>query len=124
MLQLRSMLSVADNTGAKKVSMIGMAKKGNRRYAYLGEIINVTVKEAIPYAQVKQGEVLPAVIVRTRKEFRRKDGSYIRFDDNACVILAGKDVKDPKGTRIFGPIAKEIKDNGFAKIASLAEEIY
>lgn len=124
MLQLRSMLSVADNTGAKKVSMIGMSKKGNRRYAYVGEVINVTVKEAIPYAQVKQGEVLPAVIVRTRKEYKRADGSYIRFDDNACVILAAKDVKDPKGTRIFGPIAKEIKDNGFSKIASLAEEIY
>jgi large subunit ribosomal protein L14 len=124
MLQLRTMLVVADNTGAKKVSMIGMAKKGNRRYAYVGEVINVTVKEAIPYAQVKQGEVLPAVIVRTRKEYRRKDGSYIRFDDNACVILASKEVKDPKGTRIFGPIAKEIKDNGFSKIASLAEEIY
>lgn len=124
MLQIRSMLHVADNTGAKKVSMIGMSKKGNRRFAYLGEIINVTVKEAIPYAQIKQGEVHPAVIVRTRKEYRRKDGSYIRFDDNACVILASKEVKDPKGTRIFGPIAKEIKDNGFSKIASLAEEIY
>ncbi len=124
MIQLRTMLKVADNTGAKKVSMIGMTKKGNRRFAYVGEIINITVKEAIPYAQVKEGEVLPAVIVRTRKEKRRMDGSYIRFDDNACVILAGKDVKDPKGTRIFGPIAKEVKDNGFAKIASLAEEIY
>jgi len=124
MIQLRTMLHVADNTGAKKVSMIGMAKKGNRRYAYMGEVINVTVKEAIPYAQVKQGEIHPAVIVRTRKEKRRKDGSYIRFDDNACVILAGKDVKDPKGTRIFGPVAKEVKDAGFSKIASLAEEIY
>ncbi|MCX7955732.1 MAG: 50S ribosomal protein L14 [Patescibacteria group bacterium] len=124
MLQLRSILNVADNTGAKKVSMIGMAKKGNRRYAYLGEVINIVVKEAIPYSSVKKGEVHRAVIVRTRKEKRRKDGSYIRFDDNACVILAGKDVKDPKGTRIFGPIAKEIKDNGFNKIVSLAEEIY
>lgn len=124
MLQLRSILNVADNTGAKKVSMIGMAKKGNRKYAYLGEIINVVVKEAIPYSLVKKGDVLQAVIVRTRKEKRRQDGSYIRFDDNACVILAGKDVKDLKGTRIFGPIAKEVKDNGFNKIASLAEEIY
>lgn len=124
MIQLRTMLHVADNTGAKKVSMIGMAKKGNRHYAYMGEVINVTVKEAIPYAQVKQGEIHPAVIVRTRKEKQRKDGSYIRFDDNACVILAGKDMKDPKGTRIFGPIAKEVKDAGFSKIASLAEEIY
>jgi large subunit ribosomal protein L14 len=124
MLQLRSILNVADNTGAKKVYMIGMAKKGNRRYAYLGEVINVVVKEAIPYASVKEGEKLRAIIVRTRKEKRRPDGSYIRFDDNACVILAGKDVKDPKGTRIFGPIAKEVKDNGFSKIISLAEEIY
>ncbi len=124
MLQIRSILDVADNTGAKKVALIGMTSKGNRKYAYLGEMINIVVKEAIPYAAVKKGEVLQAVIVRTRKEKRRKDGSYIRFDDNACVILASKEVKDPKGTRIFGPIAKEIKDNGFAKIASLAEEIY
>ncbi len=124
MLQLRTILNVADNTGAKKVSMIGMAKKGNRKFAYLGEVINITVKEALPFSLVKQGEVLSAVIVRTRKEVRRKDGSYIRFDENACVILASKEVKDPKGTRIFGPIGKEIKENGFAKIASLAEEIY
>jgi large subunit ribosomal protein L14 len=124
MLQLRTILNVADNTGAKKVSMIGMAKKGNRKFAYLGEVINITVKEAQPFGLVKQGEVHSAVIVRTRKEFRRKDGSYIRFDDNACVILASKEVKDPKGTRIFGPIGKEVKENGFSKIASLAEEIY
>ncbi len=124
MLQLRTMLNVADNTGAKKVSMIGMAKKGNRKFAYLGEVINITVKEALPFSQVKQGEVLSAVIVRTKKEVRRKDGSYIRFDENACVILASKEVKDPKGTRIFGPIGKEVKENGFSKIASLAEEIY
>ena len=118
------MLASADNTGAKKVSMIGMTKKGNRRFAYLGEVINVTVKDALPYGTVKKGEVVPAVIVRTHKEKRRPDGSYIRFDDNACVILMASDVKDPKGTRIFGPIAKEVKDKGFAKIASLAEEIY
>lgn len=124
MLQLRTVLNVADNTGAKKVSMIGMAKKGNRKFAYLGEVINITVREAQPFGLVKQGEVLSAVIVRTRKEVRRKDGSYIRFDDNACVILASKEVKDPKGTRIFGPIGKEVKENGFSKIASLAEEIY
>lgn len=124
MIQLRTILAVADNTGAKKVYMIGMPKKGNRRYAYLGEIIHIVVKEAIPFAQVKEGEVLPAVVVRTRKEKQRSDGSYIRFDENACVILAEKGVKDPKGTRIFGPIAKEVKDAGFAKIASLAEEIY
>lgn len=124
MLQLRTILNVADNTGAKKVSMIGMAKKGNRKFAYLGEVINITVKEAQPFSLVKKGETLSAVIVRTKKEFRRKDGSYIRFDENACVILASKEVKDPKGTRIFGPIGKEVKENGFSKIASLAEEIY
>ena len=124
MLQQRTMLGVADNTGAKKVSMIGMTKKGNRRFAYLGEVINVAVKEALPYGTVKKGEVVSAVIVRTRKEKRRPDGSYIRFDDNACVILMAADVKDPKGTRIFGPIAKEVKDKGFSKIASLAEEVY
>jgi len=124
MLQLRSVLNVADNTGAKKAYMIGMGKKGNRHYAYVGEVINVVVKEAIPFGQVKKSEILQAVIVRTRKEKRRKDGSYIRFDDNACVVLASKEVKDPKGTRVFGPIAKEVKDAGFAKIASLAEEIY
>lgn len=124
MLQLRSILNVADNTGAKKAMMIGMPKKGNRRYAFMGDIINVVIKEALPYAQVKEGEKLQAVIVRTKKEKRRKDGSYIRFDDNSCVILMDKTSKEPKGTRIFGPIAKEIKDAGFSKIASLAEEIY
>lgn len=124
MLQLRSMLAVADNTGAKKVQMIGMPKKGNRKYAYIGDVITVTVKEALPFAQVKKSEILPAVIVRTRKELGRKDGSYIRFDENACVILQGADNSEPRGTRIFGPIAKEIRDLGFNKIASLAEEIY
>jgi len=124
MLQIRSMLNVADNTGAKKVMMIGIPKKGNRRFAYLGEVINVTVVSAIPYGQVKKSDVLQAVIVRTRKEEKRKDGSYIRFDDNACVILQGPDSKEPKGTRIFGPIAREIRDNGFTKIASLAKEMY
>lgn len=124
MLQLRSMLKIADNTGAKKVQMIGLPGKGNRKYAYIGDVITVVVKEALPYAQVKKSEVLPAVIVRTKKEKGRRDGSYIRFDDNACVILQAKDNHDPRGTRIFGPIAKEIKDMGFNKIASLAEEIY
>lgn len=124
MIQARTMLSVADNTGAKRVMMIGIVKKGNRRLAFVGDLISVTVKESIPYSQVKKGEVVIAVVVRTRKEKRRKDGSYIRFDDNACVILQSKDSKDPRGTRIFGPISKEIKDLGFSKIASLAEEIY
>ncbi len=124
MIQLRTVLTVADNSGAKKAFMIGMPAKGNRHFAYMGEVINVVVKEAIPYGQVKKGEKLSAVVVRTRKEKNRKDGSYIRFDDNACVLLQSKEVKDPKGTRVFGPIAKEVKDAGFNKIASLAEEIY
>jgi len=124
MLQHRSILNVADNTGARKVSLIGIPGKGNRLFAYLGEVVTVVVKDAVAHGQVKKGEVLPALIIRTRKGIRRNDGSYIRFDDNACVILLSKESKDPKGTRIFGPIAKEIKDNGFAKITSLAEEIY
>lgn len=124
MIQLRTILTVADNSGAKKAYMIGMPGKGNRHFAYLGEVINVVVKEAIPYGQVKKGEKLSAVVVRTKKEKRRKDGSYIKFDDNACVFLQSKEVKDPKGTRVFGPIAKEVKEANFNKIASLAEEIY
>jgi large subunit ribosomal protein L14 len=124
MLQLRSILTIADNTGAKKAMLVGIPGKGNRRYAYLGEIVTVVIKEAIPHGMVNKSEIHRAVIVRTKKEKRRSDGSYIRFDDNACVILAGKETKDPKGTRIFGPIAKEVKDNGFSKIASLAEEMY
>jgi large subunit ribosomal protein L14 len=124
MLQPRSILTIADNTGAKKAMLVGIPGKGNRRYAYLGEIVTVVIKEAIPHGMVNKSEIHRAVIVRTKKEKRRSDGSYIRFDDNACVILAGKETKDPKGTRIFGPIAKEVKDNGFSKIASLAEEMY
>lgn len=124
MLQVRSILTIADNTGAKQAMLIGMPGMGNRKIARIGDIIMVSVKEALPHGEVKKGDILPAVVVRTRKEFRRKDGSYIRFDDNACVVIMTKDVKDPKGTRIFGPIAKELKDKGFNKIASLAEEVY
>ena len=118
MLQLRSMLNAADNSGAKIIQLIGIPGNGNRKMAYLGEIITGVVKQAAPYGQVQSGEIVKAVIVRTRKEVRRKDGSYIRFDENACVVLAAADSKEPKGTRIFGPIAKEIKDNGFNKIDS------
>jgi len=124
MLQLRSMLVVADNSGAKKVQLIGIPGRGNRKYARIGDIITAVVKNSIPYGQVKKSDIVQAVVVRTRKEFHRVDGSYIRFDENACVVLASKEVKDPKGTRIFGPIAKELKDKGFNKIASLAPEIY
>ena len=124
MLQVRSILTIADNTGAKQAMLIGMPGMGNRKIARIADIIMISVKEALPHGEVKKGDILPAVVVRTRKEFRRKDGSYIRFDDNACVVIMGKDIKDPKGTRIFGPIAKELKDKGFNKIASLAEEVY
>ncbi len=124
MLQLRTMMNVADNTGAKKAQMIGVPKRGNMKIAHIGDVVTAVVKEALPFGQVKKGEVVYGVIVRTKKEFRRSEGSYIRFDDNAIAIIQGKDIKDPKGSRIFGPIAKEVKDNGFNKIASLATEIY
>lgn len=124
MLQLRSHLNVADNTGAKIVYMIGLPASGNRHLAHIGDVVNVVAKSVDPYGQIKKGEKLAAVIVRTRKEKRRKDGSYIRFDDNACVILQAKDSKEPRGTRVFGSIAREIKDLKFSKIASLAPEIY
>ena len=124
MLQLRSMVTVADNTGAKQAQMIGIPRRGAKKIARVGDVITAVVKSAMPFGQVKKGEVVYGVVVRTRKEFRRTDGSYIRFDDNAIVILQSKEVKDPKGTRVFGPIAKEVKDGGFNKIASLALEIY
>ena len=125
MLQLRSILNVADNTGAKKVMMIGMSGKGNRHFAYVSDVINITVKEALPYAQVKKGEILQAVIVRTRKEKRRKDGSYIRFDENAVVLIAGtgKDPFEPKASRVFGPIPREVIERGYQRIGTLAPEI-
>ncbi|OGK56035.1 50S ribosomal protein L14 [Candidatus Roizmanbacteria bacterium RIFCSPLOWO2_02_FULL_38_10] len=124
MLQLRSVIKVADNSGAKEAYMIGIPKKGNKKIACIGNVINVVVRKADPYSPINKGDKLAAVIVRTRKEYRRRDGSYIRFDDNAVVILMDKTSKDPKGTRVFGPVAREIKDMGFNKIASLASEIY
>jgi large subunit ribosomal protein L14 len=124
MLQLRSILNVADNSGAKKIMFVGMPKNGRKKIGGISEMITGVVKDALPFGQVKKGEIVYAVIVRTRKEKRRGDGTYIRFDDNACVVLQGKESKEPRGTRIFGPIAKEIKDAGYNKIASLAEEIY
>jgi large subunit ribosomal protein L14 len=123
MLQLRSVLKVADNSGAKYVSLIGIPGRGNKVIAKLGDIITVVVKKADPTGQVRTHQVVRAVIVRTKKEFGRPDGSYIRFDENACVVLDAK-TKIPKGSRIFGPIAREIKQFGFNKIASLAKEIY
>lgn len=122
MIQLRSMLKVADNSGAKKVSCIKVLGGYKKRYARIGDIITVAVKEAAPHSMVKKGEVLHAVIVRQRKEFRRTDGSYIRFDENAAVIVDRKS-KEPKGTRIFGPVARELRNKGFLKIISLAPEV-
>lgn len=124
MLQLRSRVKIADNSGAVEAYMIGMAKKGNKKKAVIGEVINIVVKKADPLSQLKKGEKLQGVIIRTRKEKKRKDGSYIRFDDNACVVLLEKGSKEPKGTRIFGPVSREIKELGFNKIASLATAIY
>ena len=120
MLQLRSIVNVADNTGAKKVGVFKVLGGSKRRYAELGDIVVVSVKVAEPRKAVKKKDVLRAVVVRQRKAFRRKDGTYIRFDDNAVVILDGK---EPKGGRIFGPIPREIKERGFNTIASLAEEV-
>jgi large subunit ribosomal protein L14 len=119
---MRTMLKVADNTGAKKLQCIKVLGGTKRRYAGVGDIVTVSVKEAIPHSSVKKGEVLHAVIVRTRKEIGRKDGSYVRFDDNAAVIVDKKN-KEPKGTRIFGPVARELRNEGFNKIISLAPEV-
>ena len=122
MIQLRSILNVADNSGAKKVGVIMVLGGSGHRYGQLGDIIVVSVKEVEPRKAVKKKEVLKAVIVRQRNNFRRKDGSYVRFDENAVVILEGAS-KEPKGGRIFGPIPREIKERGFDTIASLAQEI-
>jgi large subunit ribosomal protein L14 len=115
-------IKVADNSGAKTVQCIRVLGGYKKRYARIGDIVTTAVKEAIPHTAIKKGDVVYAVIVRTRKEIRRKDGTYLRFDDNACVIL-DKDKKEPRGTRIFGPVAREVKQAGFPKIASLAPEV-
>ncbi|HPN96717.1 MAG TPA: 50S ribosomal protein L14 [Candidatus Moranbacteria bacterium] len=120
MIQAESKLKVADNTGAKVIECFKVLGGTRRRYAGIGDIVVASVKSAEPRGSVKKGDKVRAVIVRQRKEFRRKDGSYIRFDENAAVILEGK---DPKGTRIFGPIAREIRDRGYNKIISLAPEV-
>ncbi len=122
MIQHRTILKVADNTGAKKVMCIRVLGGYKKRYGRIGDIITVVVKEAIPHSLVKKSDILKAVIVRTKKEIRRKDGSYLRFDDNACVIIDPK-TKEPKGTRIIGPVARELREKGFTKIISLAPEV-
>jgi large subunit ribosomal protein L14 len=122
MIQQESRLKVADNTGAKELLVIQVSGGTNRRYGSIGDIIVATVKSAIPQGTVKKSEVVHAVIVRVAKEWRREDGSYIRFDDNAAVILEGT-TTNPKGTRIFGPVARELRDKGFMRIVSLAPEV-
>ena len=122
MIQLRTMVKVADNTGAKVLQCIHVLGGSRRRYARIGDVIVGVVKEAEPRREIKKHDIVRALIVRQKKELGRPDGSYIRFDDNACVILDGK-TKDPKGGRIFGPVAREIKEKGFDKVAALAEEL-
>ena len=121
MLQQESRVKVADNTGAKELLTIRVLGGSGRRYAGLGDVIVATVKDAIPGGNVKKGDVVKAVVVRTRKERRRPDGSYIRFDENAAVIL--RNDGDPRGTRIFGPVGRELREKRFMKIISLAPEV-
>lgn len=121
MIQMQTKLTVADNSGAKKLMCIKVLGGTGRRYASIGDIIVVAVKEAIPNAKVKKGDVARAVIVRTKKEVRRRDGSYIKFDDNSAVLVTAQN--DPIGTRIFGPVARELRAKKFMKIVSLAPEV-
>ena len=121
MIQIYTRLKVADNSGAKTISCIGIPGGSGRRYAWLGDVIVASVKEAAPAAAIKKGEVVKAVVVRTVKPHRRPDGSHIRFDDNAAVII--NDEQLPRGTRIFGPVARELRDKNFMRIVSLAPEV-
>lgn len=121
MIQVQTLLDVADNSGAKKLFCVKVIGGNQRRYASLGDIIVVSVKEAMPHSKIKKGEVLRAVIVRTKKEINRPDGSFIRFDNNSAVLLNKQN--DPVGTRIFGPVARELRSKNFMKIVSLAPEV-
>jgi large subunit ribosomal protein L14 len=121
MIQMRTLLNVADNSGAKQVMCIKVLGGSRRRYATLGDVIVVSVKDAIPKAKVKKGEVARAVVVRTTKEVGRADGSYIKFDDNSAVLINAQ--REPLGTRIFGPVARELRAKRFMKIISLAPEV-
>ncbi len=121
MIQVQTRLKVADNTGAKEIMCIRVLGGSNRRYASVGDIIKASVKQAAPNGTVKKGEVVTAVVVRVSKEYGRPDGSHIRFDDNAAVIISGGN--NPRGTRIFGPVARELRERAFMKIISLAPEV-
>ena len=121
MIQPQTYLEVADNTGARKIMCIRVLKGSNAKYATVGDVIVASVKEAIPRVAVKEGDVVKAVVVRTKKEIKRPDGSAIRFDDNAAVIINNQ--LEPRGTRVFGPVARELREKGFMKIVSLAPEV-
>ena len=121
MIQQETRMNVADNTGAKKVLCIRVIGGSGRKYASIGDIVIVTVKQAAPNGMIKKGEISKAVIVRTKKEIRRKDGSYIRFDDNAAVLIDNN--LEPRGTRIFGPVARELREKNYMKIVSMAPEV-
>ena len=121
MIQMRSILNVADNTGAKRVACIKVIARSNKKYAQIGDVITGSVKEAVPEGVVKKGEVIRAVIVRTKFPIRRMDGSWLRFDTNAVVIIDKQG--NPRGTRVFGPVARELRDKNFMKIVSLAPEV-
>ena len=123
MIQHRTMLKAADNSGARILQVIHVFGGSKRKFGFIGDVLNCVVKQAIPTGQVKESEIVKVVLVRARKEHKRADGSYIRFSDNAGVVIDNAKDKNPRGTRIFGPIAREIKDKGFAKIASMAVEV-
>ena len=122
MIQNYTRLKVADNTGAKQIMCIGIPGGTRKRYAHVGDVIVVTVKRVVPHGMVKKGDVVKAVVVRVAKPYRRFDGSYVRFDDNAAVILGERN--NPKGSRIFGPVARELRDKNFTKIISLAPQVF
>lgn len=123
MVQHRTMLNVADNTGARKLQVIHIYGGFRRKFGYIGDVLNCVVKEATSNGQVKESEMVKVVLVRSRKEYKRADGSYIRFSENAAVLIDNAKDKNPRGTRIFGPIAREVRDRGYAKIASMAVEV-
>lgn len=123
MIQHRTMLKVADNSGAKILQVIHIFGGSRRKFGFIGDVLNCVVKQALPTGQVKESEIVKVVLVRARKEQKRADGSYVRFSDNAGVLIDNIKDKNPRGTRIFGPIAREIRDKGFSKIASMAVEV-
>jgi large subunit ribosomal protein L14 len=123
MIQHRSILKVADNSGARSLMVIHIFGGSKRKFGYLGDVLNCVAKEIDPNGGVKDGEIVKVVLVRSRKEYKRQDGSYVRFSDNAGVLIDNPQDKNPRGTRIFGPVAREVRDKGFLKIASMAVEV-